>query len=460
MKLTETQQGELALMEGRRSRYLEHPEIKPLIELAAQGVKQEQGRDMSLWERLCMAQCLQNAREDALARSHSKLFEATTEDAISFLGIQLPVIAALLPSLVLNDIATTQPLDRRIGAVFYLSVLAGSTKGEITAGDELFGAKTGANTKLGSRYFGMACSPRESLGTGNRTYSGTTAIAPGLILLNDAVLERVSTLGVYDTIATFGATGVPTDYDATTGVAVTGTLGSSVGIQAAGTYGLAVSGLDSGDEVLLTTYFQYDLPVSGTEKTGVAEEDITVTQEDVRAIDFPVRTKYSVGAAIDLQKAHGINLEDEMIKYVGGSAKFAIDQKGLEMMIAAADNALAADAVTDWVASIRSGQAWALHCRELTDRFIQGSNNIFKKTQRGVANVCICGNNVARVIRQLLPGFGLEGAFKPSFNWEKQVPTGPINIGNITSVNNMIVVQNPYMDENKYVMAYKGKSVV
>ena len=450
--LTETQKSEISLMEGRRMRLLEHPEIKPLLDMVVEGVKAEQGRDMSLYEKMCVAQCMQNAREDALARRNSKLFEATTEDSISFLGIQLPVIAALLPSLVLNQIATVQPLDRRIAAVFFLNVLAASTKGEIHSGETLISAKTGVNTKRGGRRYGMAAVSRETIGIGDGTYSEITDINPigANALLANVTVERENSAGVVTTIATCTALGAISS-DVAAPVTVSGTIATS------GVYSISVSGTNSGDTILLSYWYQYDVPVdaNGT-KTGVSGVDVSVQQETVTAEDFPLRTQYSVGASIDLQKAHGINLEDEMIKYVGNMAKFAIDQRGLDMIIDAAGNKLAAPAPTNWSGAIHTGQAWALHCREFTDRLIEGSNSIFRNTLRGVGNVCVCGNNVARVLRQLLPGFGLEGAFKPSFNWEKELPTGPIVIGNVTSVNNMIVVQNPFMDDNEYVEMYKG----
>ncbi len=445
---TKIQEQEIAAMGNRRKALCEHPEIKPYIQMVNEYIMKTQNRELGDYERGCIAQCLENTRQDAMARQSSKLFEATTEDHISFLGIQLPVIAALLPSLVLNDIAVVQPLDRRIGAVFFLDLKAGSAKGDVAADETLISSKTGINTKRGARRFAMAASERESLAhAGDGHFVGTTGLNPGLILLADALIEKVTAAGVYTTIATCSSAGVFADVAG--GPTVSGTIAAS------GAYDITISGMDSGDQALLTYYYQYDLPYdSNANKTGVPEEDVALTQETVTAIDFPVRTKYSVGASIDLQKAHGINLEDEMVKYCGGTAKFAIDQKGLDMMTDAASNALAATAVTTWNAAIHSGQAWLWHKYEFLDRLIQGSNNIFKKTQRGVANYAICGNNVARVIRQLTQG----GDFKPSFNFEKQIPTGPINIGNITSVNNMIVIQNPYMDENSYVLGYKGDS--
>lgn len=50
---------------------------------------------------------------------------------INFLGVQLPVILASLPPLVLGDIAAVQALDQRTAEVFYLDVKYGTaSRGE------------------------------------------------------------------------------------------------------------------------------------------------------------------------------------------------------------------------------------------------------------------------------------------------------------------------------------------
>jgi len=56
--------------------------------------------------------CLENAvMEASLGMSGTQLFETvpgTASSNIAFLGVQLPIISAILPSLVLNEIATVQ----------------------------------------------------------------------------------------------------------------------------------------------------------------------------------------------------------------------------------------------------------------------------------------------------------------------------------------------------------------
>ena len=58
-----------------------------------------------------------------------------------------------------------------------------------------------------------------------------------------------------------------------------------------------------------------------------------------------------------------------------------------------------------------------------------------------------CGNNVARVIRQL-NGFKARGG-------ATNIPTGPMVIGDI---NGRVVVQNPFKDSNYYTMGFRGPS--
>lgn len=46
-------------------------------------------------------------------------------DTFSFAGIQLPILPAMMPSLISDQIQTVQSLDRRAGQVFYMNVVTG-----------------------------------------------------------------------------------------------------------------------------------------------------------------------------------------------------------------------------------------------------------------------------------------------------------------------------------------------
>jgi len=87
---------------------------------------------------------------------------------------------------------------------------------------------------------------------------------------------------------------------------------------------------------------------------------------------------------------------------------------------------------------------------EFKDRIEQGSNNIFEKTKRGVASWIHCGNDVARVIRQLT-----DHGFKARPGWNGVAPTGPFVIGDLDG---RPVVQNPFKVKNYYTLGFRGLS--
>jgi len=403
------------------------------IEAVNEGLKEKENRELNEFEKRNIAICMENALIQGGMRNRARLFEETTEDNISFLGIQLPVIAALLPSLALNDVALIQAIDRRIAAVFYFDVKAGTTKGSVTAGDSLIHSKTGHNTTEGGRRYAMAISAGETIATGDGTVTATLAYAPGIILMDQIVIKDSNG----NTIGTSTSSGAVTG----TGITGTGT------ISADGTYTITFTGLGSAD-ALITYYYQYDLPEDTYgNKDGVPEVDFSVSQSTVTAVDFPVRSKYSIGAALDLMKAHGMNLENEVTKYLGNEVKFTIDQVGLDMIDEAAAGTGAATAITNWNAKIQSGQEWVWKKREFLDRMYEGNTNIIKKTLRANATFIIAGLNVARVIQQL------EGNFKPTGDMTKKPVSGPVKIGTLDGRD---VILNPFKNDDSYTMGYRG----
>lgn len=102
-----------------------------------------------------------------------------------------------------------------------------------------------------------------------------------------------------------------------------------------------------------------------------------------------------------------------------------------------------------WSATVGSGQEWLWKKYELIDRLEYGSNNIFAKTLRAMATFIICGNNGARVIRQLEPHF------KPDSSLGKVAPTGPTVIG---TLDGRLVIQDPFVSTNRIYLGFKGDS--
>ena len=80
---------EAKLQESRRNRLMNLPQIKPYVNSVAKYIENTQGRPITMHERRNVAQCLYNCISESAAKGQ-RLFETTTEDNISFLGVQLP----------------------------------------------------------------------------------------------------------------------------------------------------------------------------------------------------------------------------------------------------------------------------------------------------------------------------------------------------------------------------------
>ncbi len=320
-------QGQLKSLQQHQEELMRIPRIKKYLGIVERHVKESQGRDISVFEKRNVAQCLYNAIIDTGLKAGTKLFEATTEDNIAFLGVQLPVIAALLPSLALSEIAVVQAMDRRIAAVFYLDVKYGTAKGTVAVGDTMIGAKTGHSIGKSGRRYAMARVVDELIGVGDGAI-GVTLAYPNLINMENVKLETVAGIGTVDevrvTVGTSTAAGV------VSGDSVNG----SGSITAAGVLTVTITtGVASGTNVYITYDYQYDLVEDAYgNKIGVPEVDVSVSQSTVEAIDFPLRAKYSIGAQIDLMKAHGVDLEAELVKYLGSE----VNEFGLRSLAIAA----------------------------------------------------------------------------------------------------------------------------
>ena len=145
-----------------------------------------------------------------------------------------------------------------------------------------------------------------------------------------------------------------------------------------------------------------------------------------------------------------MSLEDELVKYLGGEIKFELDHFGIDMIEAAsisAGGASGATGIGTWTAAPSNGQEWLWKKYEFLDKVEVASNAIFAKTLRGMCNFLICGNNAARVIRQL------GEHFTPAPGLDKVVPTGPIVLGKLDG---RTVIQDPFVTTNRVIYGYRG----
>jgi len=392
----------------------------PYIE-SVKGYMEKQGKELTENDARNIARCLENALLEGGIKSKSSIFETTDSSAIEFLGIQLPVIAALLPSLILNKIAVTQALDRRSGSVFYLDVKYGSDKGGASAGDTMISAKTGQGRNTYDRRFASVRVQEEPTVGTSGTLGFTTPVLGTVTLTNgtESFTDAV-TPGVLVSSLSGGHSGTVTS----AGVwALNGWTGAAVG----------------------SATYKYNWETLATD--NVPTVNIGVTASSITAEDFPLRADFTLGAAIDLEKAHGLNLEDELVKYLGGEVKFTMDHLGVDMINTASQTSDAATSPGTYLATPSTGEAWVWKKYQFLD-FVEKANiAIIDKTLRGICNFMVVGNDAARLIRQLSPHF------KPAAGLDSLVPTGPYELG---TLDGRLVIHDPLLGATEILFGFKG----
>jgi hypothetical protein len=151
----------------------------------------------------------------------------------------------------------------------------------------MMSATTGHNSTVAGRRYASELVEDETLATGDGahvTYTGTLAYPANV----------AGTVVITDGVETFTDNGA--------GVLESDASGGTDGtISTAGVYNVTFA-TNVVNGVAITASYQYDYEKIAN-GAGVPEVNFSLTSSSLTAIDFPLRAKYSVGAAIDLEKA-------------------------------------------------------------------------------------------------------------------------------------------------------------
>jgi len=431
---------------------------QPYIAVVEKFLK-EQGRELQEYQKANIAQCCENLFDFfVLNKMGGMISEATTSDAIAFARQMLPTIPALLPSLVADHVSIVQAIDRPQAQVYFMNIKAATTKGAVTAADELIGAKAGHASSADARGYASdeVYAEAKAAGSGAQglvlaavkflpvidlsvvvngltvTKGGSTRIVQ--FRANDTTPTSLTLQAYYSSGATGGAydtlwTGVVGSYVLATGVI---TLDAGGG----GTIDVATTS---------TVDYRYDV-----EKCVHADRigglNLEVVSENVDARIFPLRIDYNVFAAINLQKIHGMVLADEGMKFATQEIRFAIDQVVLNYVRNASLMTGCATSPGTFSCTVGATQEWIWRVHEFKRYVSKGSANIFAKTLRAIGNVLVGGINVCALMESLAD-------YKPAAGIGTKPPAGPYVHG---TLGNRMVICNPFYAADEYVQLFRG----
>jgi hypothetical protein len=258
-----------------------------------------------------------------------------------------PIVRAVFPNLIANEIVSVQPMSGPISLIFYLDFLYGSTKGTGDAAQTTF---DGALTWLPAR-------------------AGTVTLTDGTeTFTDDGAGVLTGDLGGSGTV------------DYSTGL-VEVTFNTAPGAAAP-----------------LTSTYEFDMEGN----SNLPQIDLRLTSTPVQARPRKLRARWSLEAAQNLQALHGLDAEAELVAVIAEEIKKEIDRTILEDLD---KGAIGGSGSFD--RKVPDGISFTEHKLSFIDTLVEMSNEIFRITQRAHANWIVTGMQGASII-ETLPTFKSE----------------------------------------------------
>jgi len=371
---------------------------------------------------LKLARVLENTKREITKAERT--YEGTQPvDVGPFKKYAFDILTALMPNLIAEDLVSVQPMDTKVGRVFYLRYLYGSDKGNISAGDTMFGPyqvgpKGYDASKYSSEYVEneILATPDDYDDDDPWIYTGNIAyvpIRPGYIVIDTGTVQ------------------VTDDGDGNLeGTGVTGTIDYE-----SGAYTLEYTVQPQND---LIAEYQYDLEHA---PSTIPEVTVRVDERIITARARKLKALYAFDAAYDLQQEQGIDLDDALLETITTEIKHEIDG---EVML---DLYNQAGIQSEWDITIPSPElSQKEHYESFIAQLSADSNSIFQETRRAVGNFIVVGKTAADV---------LEALGEPRYTGQTTgVQAGPHQAGVLD--NKWNIYKNPYYNEDEYLVGYKG----
>ncbi len=406
-------------------------------------------------------------------------------------GVALPLVRRVFSNIVAQDLVSVQPMNLPSGLVFYLDYKYGTTRGNATSGDSLFG-KTGPNSPEGA----LAPFPDGGLygaGKAGYTVSGSSTSVAFSNTNGAAVAATKAQLNFDNDVSSSkagklwyitGSLGT-TDFDSTsvrswniTGGTNSTVLSQFTTIDTNGLMTMVVSASSAADAHGSYDVFYQKSPTASNrgdfeDQQGIAtndylsipEIDLQLNSSAIVAKTRKLKAVWTPELAQDLNAYHSVDAEAELTSMLSDYISMEIDLEILDMLIADAtttdywsaqvgkvyDSGASAFVTTT---SANSGAELAYTrfdwYQTLVEKIQKVSNTIHQLTLRGGANFCVVGPKVATILESI-PGYAAS-----TDGDQDQFAMGVTKIGAISG--RFTVYKNPYITENIILLGFRGSN--
>jgi hypothetical protein len=338
-----------------------------------------------------------------------------------------PILRRVFPNLIANDIVSVQPMTAPVGAVFFFEYKYGSTKGRITAGDNLvqkfdldYSSENVTAEAIGAAGDGASLGP----------FTGTASWLPiksGTLVVNWTTGSVAKSVNPdVDGDGTFAAGG--------------GIAAGSINFTS-GAFSVTFQAANAPD---LGTRVTIDYTYNTENNSSVPQINLDIQLQEIRATTRKLKALWSSEAADDLRAFHGLDAETELVGGIAQEIALELDREIINDLVS-----VSTGSVASFDRNVPAGISEQDHLRDIVTPLATVSNLIHKKTLRAPGNFLITSPEVVALL-ETLPTFVSEDPKEYAFNY------GIVKAGVLQK--KWMVYKDPFFD-TRYP-TYKGKILV
>jgi len=395
------------------------------------------------WTKRCMARLFENEMKHLGTLRRQHLTESTLAQNIpDLVKFVFPVIRRVWANLIANGLFSIQPMNSPIGGIFYWEYKYGTTKGTITAGDNMI--------ENFDRFYSSEYVDEETIGGAGTNFVGATDWGPVKAYGTGQVgIEFIGTLAAGGTLRIYDGDG--------SGTLLGDTGATSTITYSTGAYDITFSAAVTG----VTANYYYNMEA---EANNVPQVNVDITLEAVKAFSRKLKILWSAEAADDMRAVLGMDIEPELTSGVASEIAMGIDR---ELIMAAYGSGTTNTASFD--AAVPAGINQVDHYRNITTVLEKVSGAINTATHRGPGNFLVIGPSVQPIFGAL----ATHGDMVRVFDQLPQVPAGQGVTGRQAFAlpqapsgygvypmgflqNKWTVIVDPYFPSGKILVGLKG----
>ena len=342
-------------------------------------------------------------------------------DVQNFKKQALALVSAVIPNLIAEELVTVQPLQLKIGQVFFLKYMYGTNKGKVKAGEVAF--------------------DRYGRPTNEINYSSEIVEGEEFATGDGAKVNFEGNLSFIRVRHINAINGIAVECDAE---------GKITGAGVSGTVDLETGKLNikfntaPGDGEVIEVDYEYDL--ESVLPNTIPEVQLQLSETTLKARPRKLKTLYSFDAGQDLMRQQGVDIDESLLEAAVNSIRAEIDAEIIN------DLWVQAGLTSTW------NNAWnkdsGLSKREYNMTFVDeitaAGNAMFEVTRRCQPNFLVVGR---------LAADALDSIGAPRFQGVANAGgTGAFFAGVLDG--RIRVYKNPYFQANQYLLGYRGDTLI